>query len=51
MSYIDELRKKESEQKHEIEKKKEEHKCAGCVWGRWDGNVRFCMLPKCMKKN
>ena len=27
-----------------------EHKCNGCVWGRWSGKSYVCILPRCMKK-
>ncbi|WP_341877605.1 hypothetical protein [Defluviitalea saccharophila] len=44
MKYINELRRKELEEERKIEEEKAAHKCTSCVWGRWEGNVRFCMF-------
>lgn len=51
MSYIDELREKEKQEEKREEEKKKRSKCHGCVWGHWDGNVHFCMLPRCLKQS
>ena len=50
MSYIDELREKEKQQEKRAEEEKEKHKCTRCVWGRWHGNKRYCMFPRCIKE-
>ncbi|WP_340394906.1 hypothetical protein [Paenibacillus sp. FSL E2-0177] len=26
-------------------------KCAGCIWGRWEGTAQFCGRVKCQKEN
>jgi len=28
---------------------KQPAKCVGCVWGRFEGTVQFCIKQKCVK--
>jgi len=31
------------------ETRKQKHPCTGCVWGRWQGDVMYCMMPRCWR--
>ena len=33
-----------------IKKRKNNHKCQNCSWGRWTGTKYKCALPRCMPK-
>lgn len=48
-SYLDELNRKEKLKEDRLQKKKEQHKCYSCVWGKWTGLKYYCMLPRCLK--